>query len=440
VAGATTAGLTVLRDPRSARGALANEKILLAIIGLRGRGTHLAHGFLDRPQKDCEIAYMCDVDSRQFPRAKEIGDRQGRMPKCVQDFREALDDPAVHAVVSATPDHWHALSAVWACQAGKDVYVEKPMTHNCWEGQVMIAAAKRYNRVVQVGTQNRSAPYNFAALKYIQEGKLGKIYMGKVFNQKFWANHPVVPNAPVPQGFNWDMWNGPAPEHPYNPGFHNYWNHLWRYSGGDIANDASHQIDLARWLCGVRHPKTVYSVGGRYASEGLAETPDTQVAVWEFDNLIMIFELTLYTPYMLKIDPEVRNSDLFPYWPQTATRIELYGTEGLMVIGRHGGGWQVFDRPKSRQPVVRAQMYGRFPDPEHQQNFIECIRTRNQPNAPPEDGHLSSLLIHYANISYRLGGEKLRIDPQTDHIIDNPRAMELFKRSYRPPWELKEVV
>ena len=437
---AVTAGVTVLSDPRSARGTPAADKILLAIVGLRGRGMNLAHGFLDRTQKDCEIAYLCDVDSRQFPRAKEIADRQGREPRCVQDFRRALDDKSVTAVVCATPDHWHALTTIWACQAGKDVYVEKPMTHNCWEGQMIIQAARKYGRIVQHGTQNRSAPYNIAAVEYIRSGKLGQIYMCKVFNQKLWANHPVVPDSEPPPGFDWDMWNGPAPEHPYNQGFVNYWNHIWRYSGGDIANDASHQIDLARWLCGVGHPKTVYSTGGRWASEGLAETPDTQVAVWEFDNLLMVFELTLYTPYMLKIDPEVRNSDMFPYWPQTATRIEIYGTEGLMIVGRHGGGWQVFDRPKSRQPVVKAQMYGRFPDPEHKQNFIEAIRTRKQPSAPPEEAHLSCLLIHYANISYRLGGEKLYIDPKTDHIIDNPRAMELFRRTYRPPWEIKEPV
>jgi predicted dehydrogenase len=235
------------------------------------------------------------------------------------------------------------------------------------------------------------------------------------------------------------MWNGPAPEHRYNASFHRYWNHLWRYSGGDIANDASHQIDLARWLCGVTIPKTAYSIGGRFAGEGVADTPDSQVAVYEFDKMVMTFELTLYTPYMLKSDPELRDNDIFPYWPQNATRIELFGTEGLMVVGRHGGGWQVFDRPKNRQPVVKDQMYGRFPDPEHKENFISCIRSRQRPNADVEEGHLSALLIHYGNISYRTG-QKVTVDPKTQQPVGSPEALELFKRTYRKPWEIPEVV
>ncbi len=433
------AGWTILANASSARAYQANEKITLASVGVRGRGAHLAQGFLERG--DCQIAYVCDVDSSLFAsRAKAIGEQQGKEPKCVQDFRQALEDPAVDAVVNATPDHWHAPVAVWACQAGKDVYTEKPATHNCWEGQKMIEAARKYDRVVQIGIQNRSAPYNMAAKKYIEEGKLGEIHMCRIYNQKPWGNRPVVPDSATPEGLNWDMWNGPAPEHAYNESFHRYWNHIWRYSGGDIANDASHQIDLARWLCGVKYPKSAYSVGGRYTSTGAAETPDTQVAVYDFDSLVMTFELTLYTAYMLKSDGFLRDNDMFPHWPQNATRIELFGTKGLMLVGRHGGGWQVFDRPKDRKPVVKAQMYGRFPDPEHKENFISCIRSRKRPNADVEHGHLSALLTHYANISYRLGGRKVAIDPATEQIVDDPEAMKLFRRTYREPWVIRDKV
>lgn len=154
----------------------------------------------------------------------------------------------------------------------------------------------------------------------------------------------------------------------------------------------------------------------------------------------MTFELTLYTPYMLKTDPEVRNSDMFPLWPQNATRIELFGTKGLMVVGRHGGGWQVFDRTKSRQPVVKDQMYGRFPDVDHKEDFIQCVRNRKRPSADVLEGHLSALLIHYANISYRLGGQKLQIDPASEEIEGNPEAMGLFKRTYRKPYAIPEEV
>ena len=283
-----------------------------------------------------------------------------------------------------------------------------------------------------------------AAKKYIEDGKLGSIHLCRIFNQKPpWGMSPIVPDSDPPAGLDWNIWNGPAPEHPYNASMHRSWHHLWRYSGGDIANDASHQIDIARWMLGVEHPKTVYSTGGRYATDPatlVAETPDTQMALFDFDRLLVSFELTLYTSYMLKTCPQVRNDDLFPLWLQNSTRIELYGTEGVMFIGRMGGGWQVFVRTKDRKPVVKDQMFGRFPDPEHKENFIQCIRSRELPNADIAKGHMSCLLIHYGNMSYRSGSEKLTIDPATDHVVGNEEAMKLFKRQYRKPWVLEEEV
>lgn len=434
------AGVTLLANPRSVWGAPAADKVILAQVGCGGRGSNLAEGFLQRG--DCQYAYTCDPDMpRAEGLARSLSRLQPQAPKPLQDFRKALDDKTVVAVIVATPDHWHAPATVWACQAGKDVYVEKPATHNCWEGQKMLQAARKYHRVVQVGTQNRSAECNRQAREYIASGKLGKIHLCRVFNQKHWGNFPQQPDRDPPKGLDWDMWNGPAPEACYNPTLHHGWHHLWRYSGGDIANDASHQLDLARWLVGAEYPKTVYSVGGRFNSQGAAETPDTQIAVYEFDGLVMTFELTLYTPYMLKISPQIRDSLTdYPYWPQCATRIEIFGDKGLMIVGRHGGGWQVFDRPKREQPVVVAQGNGKFPDPEHKENFIQCIRNRALPNADIEKGHRSALLTHYANISYRLRGQKLRIDPATEHILDNADAMALFRRQYRKPWVIADEV
>jgi predicted dehydrogenase len=434
------AGVTVLSNAQSVWAAPANEKVVLAQVGCGGRGSNLAAGFIERG--DCVYAYTCDPDmNRAQALAKSLEGLQGKSPKAVQDLRKALEDKSVTAIIAATPDHWHALATIWACQAGKDVYVEKPATHSCWEGQKMVEAARKYRRVVQVGTQNRSAEYNRQAREYIASGKLGKIHLCRVFNQKEWGNFPQRPDADPPKGFDWDMWNGPAPEAKYNPTLHGGWHHLWRYSGGDIANDASHQLDLARWLMGVEHPKTVYSTGGRFNSQGAAETPDTQIAVYDFDHLVMTFELTLYTPYMLKISPQIRESlTEYPYWPQCATRIEIYGETGVMYVGRHGGGWQVFGRPKSEKPVLIAQGNGKFPDPEHKEDFIRCIRSRALPNADVEKGHRSALLTHYANISYRLGGQKLVIDPKTEHIVGNAEAMQLFKRQYRKPWVIEEQV
>ena len=450
------AGMTILKSADSVYGAPANEKIIMGMIGIRGRGYPLMMGFAER--EDCEFAYLADVDTTLFgamppsgymkqvnpafhgPRLEGVTKAQGKRPKCVEDFRQVLDDKSVDAVVIATPEHWHGIPTVWGCQAGKDVYVEKPPSHNCWEGRKMLEAARKYERVVQCGTQSRSAPYMIAAKKFIEDGKLGRIHLCRVVNMKYGTNFKWEPNCDPPKGFNWEIWNGPAPEHPYNPTLHRHKAHFWRYASGDMGGDGIHQIDLARWLCGVGFPKGAYANGGRFDTEGAAETPDTLVATFDYDDMLMTIEASLFTPYMLKTDGVIRQSDMFPYWPQNATRVEIYGTEGVMCFGRHGGGWQVFVRPKDRKPVVKEQMYGRFPDPEHRENFIQCVKSRGRPNADIEDGHLSVSLVHYANISYRLGGKKLVIDQENGEFINDPEAMKLYKREYRKPWVIPEEV
>jgi predicted dehydrogenase len=432
-------GFTILANSGSVRGAPINEKLVLGLIGSGGRGTNLAGDFVKR--KDCNFAYVCDCDARRGePLARTLGEQQGKPAKFQQDFRKMLEDKTVDAVIVATPDHWHALASVWACQAGKDVYVEKPPTHSAWEGRQMIAAARKYQRIVQVGTQNRSAAYNMSAKKYITEGKLGKIHFCRIYNQKAWGNFPARPDSEPPSGLNWDLWNGPAPEAKYNATFHQNWHHFWRYSSGDIINDGIHQMDLARWLLGVDYPKQVYSTGARF-EPGAAESPDTQVSVFDFDDMVVTFELTLTTPYMLKISPYIRESlDEYPYWPQCATRIEIYGTEAVMYVGRHGGGWQVFGRPEREKPVIIAQDNGKFPDPEHKENFVQCVRNRQTPNADIAEGHRSVLLAHYATISYRLGGEKLTIDRKTEQVVGNDKATVLFRREYRKPYVIPDEV
>jgi len=434
-------GVAVLVNPRSARAAPANERLVLAMIGVGGgRGHSLAMGFLDRD--DCEIGYICDVNRRLHEsRSQAYAARQGgKRPKCVQDFREMLEDSSVDAVVIATPPHWHALATILSCQAGKDVYCEKPQSQNCWEGRQAVKAARKYDRIVQIGTQNRSAPYNWAAKRYIEEGKLGKVHLCRVYEQCHVPNFEWGPNSAPPDTLDWDMWNGPAPAREYNTAIHLQWRQLWDYAGGQMSYQGIHQVDLARWLCGVDYPSTAYCTGGRFNTQGDAETPDTQMAVFDFPEMLMTYEQTLYTPYMLRNDSVLRNSDIFPHWPQNATRIELFGEKGVMFMGRMGGGWQVFVQPKSRKPVVKDEMYGRFPDPDHKEDFVLSVKSRKRPNADVEEGHRSMLLVHYANISYRLGGRKLQVDPTTEHILDDPEAMGLFKREYRKPWVVEEVV
>lgn len=218
--GAVAAGWTLLGKARSVRATPANEQISMALIGCGGRGNALARGFASRG--DCKITYVADVNPAMYEKyASGIAASQGnQVPRFVKDFRHALDDPSLDAIIVATPTHWHALATVWGCQAGKDVFVEKPLAHSAWEGQQMVKAARKYQRVVQVGTQNRSAPYNEAPRQYIADGKLGKVHFVRVLNQKLWENFDMAPNKTPPPGFDWDMWNGPAPEHPYNDTLH----------------------------------------------------------------------------------------------------------------------------------------------------------------------------------------------------------------------------
>lgn len=437
-AAAMAGGLTILSQPQSARAAPANEKIILAVVGCGGRGSVLARDFASR--NDCEVAYLCDVDRNMIDRNIErvAACQGGRAPRGQQDFRRALDDKSVDAVVIATPTHWHATATVWSCQAGKDVYVEKPLCHDPWEGQQMVKAARKYDRVVQVGTQNRSAPYNLAARQTIADGTLGKIHFVRVLNQKLWANFPMQPDQPTPVGLDWDMWNGPAPPHDYNVTLRRHWPHFWRYCIGDLGNDGAHQYDLARMIVGFGLPRQVYCTGGRFNTVGAAETPDTQIATFTYDGgLVVTLELTLYTPYMLKIDPVVRNQDMFPFWPQVATRIDIFGERGVMRVGRMGGGWQIFVRTKDRRPVVKDQRFGRFPDPEHQENFAASVRSRSRPNADIETGLGSHLALLYATMSYRTGGRTLNVDPNTQQV-DDAEAMKFFARTpMRRPWVIQ---
>ena len=434
------AGLTLLGDPRSVRAAPAADKIIMGIVGCRNRGPGLVDGFLDRG--DCEFAYLADINVKQHSYAEKFAERQGgRRPKCVQDFRRLLEDKTVDAVVLALPPHWHSLAAIWSCQAEKDIYVEKPPSHNCWEGRQFCKAARKYGRVVQVGTQNRSAPYNISAKKYIDEGGLGEIHLCRVFQLGNWDRSVEIgPDSDPPDGFNWDMWNGPAPARAYNTDVLALKYRLWDYGAGLVVADGIHQLDLARWLCGVDYPKSVYSTGGRFHTTGDAQTPDTQTVVWEFDKMLMQMEYTGFSPYILKTPGDIRASDTFPYWLQNATRIEIYGSKAMMIMGRHGGGWQVFVRPENQKPVVEEQMFGRHPDPHHKEDFVQAIRTRRRANADIEEGHRSVLLSHYGTISYRLGGRKLRIDRKTEQILDDAEAMKLFKRSGREPWVIPEEV
>jgi predicted dehydrogenase len=424
--------------PRKARADEANDTIVIAMIGLGGRGR--SHAFALAQRDDVEIAYLCDPDpvGRIGGLPEKIAGFQKRTPKAVSDLRTVYDDPEVDGVIISTCDHWHALATIWACQAGKDVYVEKPPAHTLWEGRKMVDAARKYDRVVQVGTQNRSAEYVYAAREFIASGELGEVPLVRVHNLKMGGPYKLPKNSEIPKDVDYDLYLGPAPMRPFNQGhFHGGWLKFWEYCGGDMSDDGVHQIDIARWLLGdLPYPNAVTCKASNSAFKDDRTVPDTLSAIIEYDDHIMTFDMTEYANYMKKTSEEIRNSDNFPNWPQNATRIELYGTKNLMYLGRQGGGWQVMDV----NGKAIAQMYGRHTTPGHHGNFLDCIRSRKRPTADIEIGHQSNVVCHLGAIAAQLGGRRVVYDGPNEAIIGDPEAQALLKREYREPYAVPEKV
>ncbi len=429
---ATVGAAAVAAPAFRLQAASPNEKVLIGVMGVGGRGTYLAQAFARR--RDAEIVWLCDPDSRRLGGAcKAVEAAQGRVPRLGQDFRRILDDPKVNVLINATPDHWHALGSILACQAGKDVYVEKPMAYNIGEGRKMIEAAEKYRRVVQVGMQSRSAPYAKEAADYIKAGKLGEVYLVRVFNL---MQHPLMkpgPEQPPPAGFDYDLWCGPAAKLPYRPD--RWWLNMAEYSCGPIPGDAVHQLDLARFLLGdPACPDTVVQSGGIRVLRDGRDTPDTQLATFEYGKLTLQFEGALWTPYMKKTPMAVRDTDQLPNWTFNSTKIEVLGTRGFMFMGRHGDGWQVFN--EDAESIIASSP--EQSDQEHQDNFIDCVRSRRRPNASPDQGHYSVLLCHMANVSFRVGNKKLAFDAKSESFAGAAEANRYLKRAYRAPWVIPD--
>lgn len=415
-----------------------NDKVVLALIGAGGRGTQIILG-MQEGSPGVEVKYVCEVDEERGGRAiDELGKQQGRRPERIGDMRLSFDDKDVDAVVICTPEHWHALATIRACQAGKDVYVEKNISMTIPEGRKMIEAARKYNRIIQCGFQNRSAPYNFSARDYIMEGKLGKIVAVKAYcmlpGHKPWI---YKEDEAVPPGLDWDQWLGPAPLVPYNVSRHKGYNEFWDYSCGLPLADCCHVIDLARMVLGdPDHVTSAYCAGGRVLYDDKRDIPDNQTITYDFGEFPMTVEASIYGEYMSKASPEIRYGNLFPNWPFNSDRMEIYGTEGMMYLGRHGAGWQVLG---SGSEII-AQEFGYFPDEAHQQNFISCIRSRKTPNSDIEQGHRSATLVHLANLSYRAGKKQLFFDPVSETLINSEEASRFFPGTHRENYEIPEII
>ena len=414
----------------------ANGRVNIAMIGCGGRGRYVTHGLIE---KGANLTWLCDLHPGRLDQSWKFLSRvQKTKPKLVKDMRQVLDAKDVDAVVVSTPDHWHAPATILACQAGKDVYVEKPHAHNIWESTKMVEAAKKYKRIVQVGTQNRSGPYNLAALEYVKSGKLGKICLVKVYNMKSGGPFRLGDGGKCPDGFDWDKWLGKAAKKPYHGHiFHGGWHQFWDFSGGDMADDGIHQIDLALMLMGdPPPPKSVRGLGGRYAHRGdESQRPDVQVVNWDFGSFVMTFDLTGYPRYMQKTTTTIRRKDLLPYWTQNATRIELYGSQLMMTVGRHGGGWIV----QTSGGRLVEKIYGRPADYPHYENFLACVKSRKKPAADVSIAHAANAVMHMGNIAHRAGNVSLTYDPKTG-TFDDDKANKLVKGKYRKGYEIPEQV
>jgi predicted dehydrogenase len=401
----------------------ANDRVRIAVVGLRGRGRSHLREFSRR--RDVEIVALCDVDeSVVAPAQKIVAEAGRRAPRMEKDLRRLLEDRSIDALTLATPVHWYGLATVWACQAGKDVYVEKPLCHNVVEGQRMIAAARKYGRVIQVGTQRRSAKFLADAAAYVRTGKLGKIAMARTWMGFQRPSIGRVPDGPVPKGVDYDLWLGPAPKRPFNVNrFHYQWHWNWDYGAGELGNNGVHALDMARALLGIGLPERVSSHGGTYVLKDDRQTPDTQIVTWEYPDLTLVWEHRQWSSQDLDGSPGMTIPG--GAYKRISFGVALYGSDGTLVA--HDNDWEVHHG----DAVERHG--GTLGQPEHVANFIDCVRTRAKPNADVETGYLATALCHLGNIAYRLR-RSLRFDPARQRFSGDAEANALLGRTWRPPF------
>ncbi len=406
--------------------ASVNERFTVAMMGFRGRGRQLLHGFAELPE--VRVKTICDVDQRLFDEAvASVADRQGQSPGVETDFRRLLEDPDIDAVVMGTPTHWHAIPTIMACQAGKHVYVEKPAGHNIAEGRAMLEAARRYDRVVQVGIQSRSGENYSEACTYIRTGALGKIVFAKGWESARQRGIGYPADEAVPDGVDYDMWLGPAPERPFNRNrFHSRWRWFFDYGTGDLGNDGVHRVDYARrgleagfaamgkelpaW------PTAVSAAGGKFFFDDAQQWPDTLVVTWDYPGATLMYEMRNWQPTPMEGHAE---------------GAAVYGENGYVVIGN--GSWRAFD--ERNKTVASGGSAKSDDDIRHKRDMLSAIRDGSRPACDIEIGHHASGLIHLGNIAWRTD-RKLQFDAASESFGNDAEANRLLGRQYRSPWTL----
>jgi predicted dehydrogenase len=421
----------------------SNDRINLAVVGLRSRGRdHISSWCAIKDSYNVRVKTICDVDEQFHAQtAKLVLEKSGENVISVWDMRKVFDDKDIDAVSFGLPNHWHALSAIWACQAGKHVYAEKPACHNLWEGRKMVEAATKYNVRVQTGCQNRSLPNVIEAIRFLHSGGIGEVFMAKGLCYKPRDSFGIAPDGTPPASLHYDMWLGPAPYRPYNEKrIHYNWHWFWDTGNGDTGNQGPHQFDIARWgLNKNEHPDSVYSMGGIFGinpAECAQETPNTQTSLFKYkDGKVLEFETRgRYTNDESSLG--IRIGNIF------------YGTEGYLELNEET--WKAI-RKREREPFARSKTgEKKVGDPtflaapggtEHFANFIDAIRSGKDAtlNCQIKEGFYSSALPLLANISYRLGRE-LKFDGNKEKFVKDKEADALLKRKYRKPYVVPEVV
>ena len=402
----------------------ANDRIQIGIVGLGGRGNAHLRNFIKIPES--QVVALCDVNQAARERAQaRLMNETSAKGKEYADMRDMFADKSVDAVSTATPNHWHALTTIWACEAGKDVYVEKPASHNIYEGWRMVEVARRTKRMVQVGSQSRSTPHKIRAMQLLRDGAIGKVYMAKGLCFKRRKSIGRTPAEPVPAGLDWDKFLGPAPMRPYTKNRFAYnWHWFWDTGNGDIGNQGVHEMDLCRWGVGeAGMPRSVVSKGGKYVYDDDQETPNTQLATFDYGDLEIVFEVR-----GLLTGPEAG----LPVRPGNTVGNIYYGSDGWMWVG---GGEFVVYKSESNEKVMEEKSASEDGSVLHMKNFLDACRSRNHKDLTVdiEVGAMSAALCHLANVSYRVG-RTLQWNESARKFANDPESDKLISREYRKPY------
>jgi predicted dehydrogenase len=407
----------------------SNEKIRVSVMGVHSRGNALARNFAR--QDHCDVVHICDVDSRAVQKCVDgLDEIQTFRAEGFRDFRKSLESKDVDALVIAAPDHWHAPATLLAVQAGKHVYVEKPCSHNPAEGEMLVKAAAKYGKAIQMGIQRRSYPNVITAVQELQNGVIGRAYFGKGWYCNNRGPIGTGKESPVPEWLDWELWQGPAPRKDYKDNIVHYnWHWFWHWGTGEALNNGTHMVDLLRWGLGVDYPFRVSSNGGRYRYNDDWETPDTQVISMDFkEGVTMTWE--------------GRSCNGKPIENTWAGAI-FYGEEGSMFID--GNSYTIYDLENNIVKEVKNEIEvdplniadpGADLDSLHIRNFFEGISNESELNANIESGHKSTLLVQLGNIAQRVG-RSINIEPATGHILDDKEAEQYWSRTYEKGWEMK---